>query len=262
MKKFILFVIGVALAGTLYTSCKKNSSTTGNSGLTLSNLSVKRGERLIATAAEPSGNSVIKWSVSPPSANTFISSSGNKSVLLFSIAGSYTITANYYTDSSANVPYGVNTSTVTVTDSIYNDSSAQWVHCDAIEQVPVNSNDQISLMPVSYSDTGLVLIAHTQQTYGSNYPLLNYLPGPDSVAGYEFVFGAVYKYPCSAPAGADLPATAIISFGNLSMGTSDVTFILNGTLYKGSLVVTPSSCTFNWSYTSGVVISPLTIHKQ
>jgi len=244
-----------------YSSCTKNGNGSSTSALTLSNSSVQRGEPLIATANSTNSDMVVKWTISP-SANTWVSSTGNKSVILFSNSGSYTVTANYYPDSISTIPIGSSTSPVTVTDSIYNDSSGQWAHCDAIELVPLNSNDQVNLAPVSYSDTGLVLVAHTQQTYGNTYPLLNYQPGPDSVAGYEFVFGGVSKYACGGSAGADLPATAIISFPNLSIGTTDVTFILNGTLYKGNLTVTSSNCTFSWNYNSGVIISPLTIQKQ
>ena len=63
-----------------------------------------------------------------------------------------------------------------------------------------------------------------------------------------------------------LPGKAVISFGGynhpLQNDTSDVTFNLNGTIYKGTLTVTTASCTFNWNYTSGVTISPSIIQKK
>jgi hypothetical protein len=48
----------------------------------------------------------------------------------------------------------------------------------------------------------------------------------------------------------------------LILGANDFTIFFNGVAYKGTLTVTSTTCTFNWNYTSGVTISPLTIAKQ
>jgi hypothetical protein len=245
-------------------ACKKNSSssTASTSTLTLSKTSVKMGEPLIVQTSQTGSNLVTKWSVSP-SVNSWISSTNLISVILFSSPGTYQITANYYTDSSATISYGSSSSPVTVTDSIYIDSMAT---CDVIAEVPINTGDQITLTPISFSDTGLVLLAHTQQTYGVHSPSLGIIELSDSSDGvYDFGFGGVTEYPCNGSGSpAAVPATGSVSFTGTSLtpGTHNLTIGLNGVAYQGSLVVTSTSCSFTWNYSSGIIISPLTIQIQ
>ena len=259
-------VMGICLLSCLLVafgiSCSKNNSSSGTTKttLSLSNSSVKKGQPLVVTANVSQSSAFVKWSVNPVSASTWISSSGNKSVMLFSNSGNYTITANYYLDSMASTPYDSSSSPVIVTDSVYTDSVAS---CNAIEQVSINSGDQITLTPISYSDTGLVLLAHTQQTYGSNYPSLGFPQITDSSDGvYVFGFGAVTEYPCGGSTSAATPATGWLSFAQLTNGIHNITIALNGNPYSGTLTVTETSCTFSWDNTSGIIISPLTIQKQ
>jgi hypothetical protein len=262
--KNIIGAFGLAFLIIVFSvSCKKNNS--GGSStkpvLTLSSSSVKRNQPLVASTNVISSNLVVRWSVNSPD-NSWISPSGNKSIILFSNSGSYTVTASYFADSAATTPYDSSSSPVTVTDSIYNDSTGTWASCNSLVQVPINVNDQIFLTPVSYSDTGLVFVAHTQQTYGNQYPLLDYSLIPDTTSGYGFVFGMVTENPCSNFVGDATPATGILSISSLIQGANDFTIFFNGVAYEGTLTVTNTTCTFSWNYTSGVMISPLTITKQ
>ena len=265
MKKTIVNLISASLLTVIIfgSSCKKSDDNQSKPVVTLSKLTVKIGEPLIATT---NSNVVIRWSVKGSPGNTWISSSKNKSVIIFSVPGTYTVTAHYFMDSTASSSYDSSASSVIVTDSIYNGSSA--AHCLSIELIPLNADEHITLTPVSYTDSGLVLIAHTQDTYGAYYPMLAYTHTSDITTGYGFSFSNILTYPCNPYNALDiaLPGTAIISFGGanhqLQNGTSDVIFNLNGTTYKGTLTVTSASCTFSWNYTSGVTISPLTIQKQ
>jgi hypothetical protein len=241
-------------------SCKKNSNSSVNKPiLTLSKSSVKKGEPLVVSSNEVRANSFIKWSVIPFSPNTWISPAGNKSVILFSNQGSYSITANYFSDSLAVTPYDSSSSPVTVSDSIYNDTVA---HCNSILEVPILVGDQLILTPISYSDTGLVLLAHTVDIYDNYYPSLNYTTGTDSTVGYEFDFGTILEYPCGNWTSAPTPATTSLAFHGLTSGTQDLTIVLNGAVYRGTLTVSSTECSFSWNYSSGVIISPLAIQKQ
>ncbi|SRR5579871_863929 len=261
MKKIISVCVLISTMIIFIASCNKNNSTTSKSGLTLSNATVKKGQPLVVTSNVSGG--FVKWTVNPSSAGTWVNASGNKSVILFSNAGSYTITANYFTDSVAPVPYDSSSSGVVVTDSIYNDSSGQWAHCDALEQVPIANNDQIFLTPISYSDTGLVLLAHTLQTYGNYYPTLGFPQITDSADGtYIFGFGEVTESPCNNSTSTPTPAAGTLSLAGLTNGVHNFTLTLNNAIYQGTLTVTDTECTFIWNYTSGIIISPLTITKQ
>lgn len=267
MKNVISVFVSAFLIIGFATSCKKNSSGGGSTGkpvLTLSNSTIKRNQPLVASTNVISSNLVVRWTVNSAPNSTWISPSGNKSVILFSNSGSYTVTASYFADSAATTPYDSSSSPVTVTDSIYNDSTGTWASCNSLVQVGIPNDDQIFITPISYSDTGLVFIAHTQLTYGDQYPLLDYSLTPDTTAGYGFVFATVTESPCSFATGTAMPATGILSISTstLTQGTSDFTIIFHGVIYSGTLTVTSTQCSFSWNYTSGVTISPLTITKQ
>ena len=253
----LLLLLSIGLAFTV--SCKKNSNTTEKPILTLSKSTLKRGEPLIVSTNEVKSDLVIKWSANPPSPNTWISGTGSKSVFLFSTSGSYSVTASYFTDSSSSAPYDSSSSPVVVTDSLFNDSVAQ---CNAILQVPISVGDQIFLLPVSYSDTGLVLLAHTQDVYGNQYPALSYNTGSDSTVGFEFDFGAITEYPCGNGTDASTPTTTILTIKGLSNGSYNLRIVLNSIIYNGTLLVTDSNCSFSWNYAAGVTISPLVINRQ
>jgi hypothetical protein len=156
-------------------------------------------------------------------------------------------------------PYDSSSSTVTVSDSLYNDTTI--AHCNSIVSIPISSGDQISLTPISYSDSaGLVLLAHTGNVYNF-FPSLAYGGNFSGVGGvYECDFNSIIEYPCNG-SNSPAPATGDVFFNSLTNGTYDLVFKLNGTTYQGSLVVSNTTCTFNWSYNSGVIIYPLQIQK-
>jgi hypothetical protein len=254
----ILFLICFIGAG-----CGKNVSNNGTtkSTLTLSSQTVKLGQPLIVTTSATGSNLFTKWSVNPP-ANTSITTTGNQSVILFSKAGGYTITASYFTDSTAPVPYDSSSSQVTVTDSIYNDSTI-IARCNTVLQVPFNSGDLITLTPVSYSDSGMVtFLVHTQNTYGNNSPSLGFMSVNNTGNTFSFDFPGINEFPCDPATAAPTPATGSMVFSGLGMGTYSISLTLNGSSYQGSIVASASSCTITWNYTSGIIISPLEIQIQ
>ena len=259
MKTIIRVFLSVCFLSLFTIACKKSENIQSKSTLTLSNEIVKIGEPLAVASNVTGTNLITKWSVSP-SGKAWLSPSGKKSVILFSGAGHYRITATYFTDSLSLTPYDSSFSPVVVNDNIYGEEKA---HCLAIALTPITTNDQITLTPVSYSDTGLILLAHTQQLYGANYPSLgnNELTDNTSV-GYNFSFSSIYQYPCNGATFAPVPATGIFSFKGLSNGVHQIAFSLNGNNYTGSVTVTDTDCTFTWNYASGIIISPLHILKQ
>jgi hypothetical protein len=261
MKTIIRVFLSICFLSVFTIACKKNENIQSKSTLTLSSEMVKIGEPLAVASNATGTNLVTKWSVSP-SGKAWISPSGNKSVILFSGSGNYKITATYFTDSLALTPFDSSFSPVVVNDSIYGDTIQP---CQAMDIVPINTNEQITLTPVSYSDSIgpiLLLLAHTRQLYGTNFPSLGYNELTNSTGvGYNFSFRGVSEYPCGATV-APTPATGIFSLQGLSNGVHKVAFSLNGNNYTGSVTVTDMDCTFTWNYDSGIIISPLQILKQ
>ena len=261
MKTLARVFLSFCLLSAFVVACTKNSvSSSDKSTLTLSKASVKLGEPLFATTNASSGSGVVtRWSVKP-AVNNWISSANNKSVIVFSNPGTYVVTASYFSDSTTSVPLDSSYSPVTVTDSVYNTNDST-IHCGAAQSISINSGDLITLTPLPYtSDTGLVLIAHTQDLYGNQYPYLSYAFTEDMMGGYHIDFTGVTTYPCGYTTDGATPASSVFSFNSAS-GTHDIIITVNGTTYTGTLVVTDTSYTFTWNYASGVIISPLQIQK-
>jgi hypothetical protein len=247
---FMLFIFG----------CNKNTTSSGGteSVLTVSKSTVKIGEPVIATANSTS--TAITWST-PSNGQVWPSTHSDSATFVFTRAGSYQITAYI---PNTNTSFGTlnedsSNATVVVTDSVYGDTSS--VHCDVIVVKTLSTDDQINLTPISFSDTGLIFIAHTQDLYTSS-PILNCGGNlPPSNGTFECDFNSTFEYAClGSPTPA--PAVGIVSFTSVTNGTYNLVFKLNGTTYQGTVTVTDTNCTITWSYSSGVTISPLTIQKQ
>ena len=259
MKNKFNSILIVGLATLFATACTKDVSSPGTSVVTLSSQNVKMGEPLTVATNATSSNLYTSWSVKP-SANTWISSpSSSKPTILFYSPGTYIITANNFADSSASEPYDSSSTTVVVSDSVYHN----YAVCALIGQEPIASGDQITLMPISYSDSGLVVLAHTQDKYGNDYPSLGVVAASSTSGTYNFAFNNVTWSPCTGYTTlVPTPASGILSFSALGTGTYNVTISLNGVNYQGSLLVTDTDCTFIWNYTSGIIMSPLQIKKM
>jgi hypothetical protein len=252
-----IILISFLIAGG-FTACKKNSNPVSQGALmmTLSKSSAKLEEPVYAsTNVNDIGHGVIKWSINPSSSN-WVSSSAGKSVILFSNPGQYTVTANYFSDSAAQVPSDSSSAPITVSDSLYTDTVA---FCNVAVSVPVVSGDQIMLTPLNSLDTGLVLLAHTQEVY-PNVPVIDYTITSFGQGSYAFGFNSIEEFPCYVNNG-PTPATTILYLGNLANGTYSLQFSLLGTSYSGTLSVTNTGFGFTWNYSSGVVISPLEISR-
>ncbi len=238
-------------------ACKKNSTNATKPELTLSKSIVKIGEPLIASTNGMTAGSSVQFSAIG-SAGSWPSPSGDSATYIFKSAGVYQISATFL--SAPNGPaYDSSYSSVTVIDSLYNDSS--YAHCDVIVSLPIASGDQITLTPIAFSDSaGLVFMANTRNMYNS-FPALAIGGNFSGVAGvYECDFNAVIEYPCNGPSN-PAPATTDVFFNSLKNGTYPLVFKLNGTTYQGSMVISDAGCTFDWNYNSGVTISPLQIQK-
>lgn len=238
--------------------CNKNSKNPTKPALTLSKSMVKIGEPLIAATNGLTAGSAVQFTT-VGNASSWVSSSGDSATYIFKTAGTYQISATFL--SSPNGPaYDSSYSSVTVSDSLYNDSG--YAHCDVVLSLPIASGDQISLAPIIFSDSaGLVLLATTSYMY-SGFPSLATGGNFAGVAGvFECDFNAVIEYPCNGPS-YPAPATTDVFFSSVNNGTYALVIKLNGTTYTGSMVVTDTSCSFNWTYNSGVTISPLQIQKH
>ena len=248
-------------------ACIKNTVNiefTGNKrGITviLSKLNVKRGEPFYASVNVPDSNSSVKWTIKP-SDSTQIIPAGKQATIYIALSGSYRITANFYSPADTVNAYDSSNSTIIVNDSIYTAPPSN----SGIDTISI-SGDQITLKPITFSDTGLVIMANTTRLYNctsyiQGFEILPGPPGPTSTITLDFNSAWIEDIPGNCQ-GALNTAYGIVGFNTFfENGIHPFKANLNQVNYVGSLTVTDTAYTFAWNYTSGITISPLHIKRN
>jgi hypothetical protein len=272
MKKILIPIL--LFAGMVgYVSCKKDHSSDAAPVAAEKTEGIKKGEPVVFSVDGQNA----QWAVSP--GNAKITANGNMATILFAKAGSYLVTAN--------TGYSVARITVNVSDSSWCTDSTR--HCDTTiidtcrygncpprDTIPNDTipkrdsiyslrNDQILITPVKIDSSGisgLLIKSGTQLAYpcSNNYLLTNVITGGNDTTGVYYTF----KYPgvqvpaiCSGPS---MPAKSTRSLYPIHDGYHVFKVVVNGITYTGSFTKTGGSYSFNWPYTSGVIISPQTIN--
>jgi hypothetical protein len=243
-----------------FLACIKSSSTTAakkTATLTLSATNVERGAPLVA-AVNGSTSADIKWTVFP-SRDAHITSGNGQAMILFPRAGDYWVVANYSSgaDSSADSA----ASMITVNDSIY--APVQPGNLDTTSMAGV----QVTITPMTDSNSRLVLLVQSTSVYDC-FPTFVWTDTASGSGGsigiglLEIVSGSL-NGSCN---GAKNPAASYLFPGEslsgpLSNGVYPIAVTVNSVTYRGSYTVTDNAYTFNWSYTSGVTISPAQVSR-
>ena len=258
----IIQACGIGILLLFISGCKKNngSGIALGSTVTLSQKTVKLEEPLYAAASNNfHPGSYIRWSVNP-SQNSWLSASGNQSVLLFSHSGTYSITANYYTDSTSPDSYDSSSAMISVTDILFNADTS--FHCNAIVVSDFSLEEQMLITPVAFTnDDALVLAVHTHSVF-SNAALIIYSnPSPDTINNNAYSFNFIENFACVGNP-IPSPATAVMVVPALGSGIHPLHFTLSGYSFDGSINVVGNDLTIHWPYTSIITIYPLEISKQ
>ncbi|MEP7232276.1 MAG: hypothetical protein ABI691_18580 [Ginsengibacter sp.] len=239
MKKVIPALTALIMMGLM--SCSKDPVVT--TSLTATKTSaIERGEPVVFTFSASTADSV-SWRVNP-SQNAQIIVSGINASVKFGSSGTYIVSAFSGSTSQA--------STVTVIDSIYTPPPAATT-------IPLQSGEQVNITASKLDSgaySGIIFYAQTANSYTclSNYLLSTYTTNNNT---YAIGFTGV-SVPGNCTTG-QAKAGTFEYLLPLSDGMHPLTITLNGTTYTGSIIRSGSSYTINWSYTSGVTISPSTL---
>ena len=230
-------------------ACKIETATTV-SLLPSKSVNIKKGEPVVFKLSSNQDSASITWAVTPVT-NRQITLAGSKAAVVLKAKGQYNISAFFNGLVSNTI--------VSVRDYIYTGANSN-------ETAPVVSNslaaDQITLRPAVTSDTSsyLFISAITKNSYNClnntlaynlttetnaftiNYTGVNFPGGTDCTAGKKTstVFTLLY-----APAD----------------GTYTFNVILNSNTYNCKFVKSGKNYTYTWPYSSGVLLSPLSINK-
>lgn len=133
-------------------------------------------------------------------------------------------------------------------------------------QLVALTGDKITLSPGYYQNAagdsvGISFNAITTNRYCSN-GLLKFHNPLDANNNFFIDFLNVQE-PLVCHGTGDIPMAAAIRFQRsyLTNGSHSLKVTLNGTTYTGNIVISASNITFDWSYLSGVVISPKTLSR-
>ncbi|MBZ5856797.1 PKD domain-containing protein [Flavihumibacter profundi] len=246
MKK-LHFLLAILAIGLVFQACKKENSSSSLSIKASKSTSIKMGEPVVFHVSSADTIARVNWQVSPSSA-VQINASGSSASILFGQAGTYTVEA------SANGLYS--TTSVTVTDSIYNPGENSQGSA-----IVTLVGDQFALTPSvidSMGNSGLVISVISKDDYDclNHYLLYNYDHNGNDYA-IEFTGVSIPTSYCTV---GKAKAAAQLFFYPVSEGTHGFDIKLNGTTYSGSFVKEGNGYSFTWPYTSGVTISPLSVN--
>lgn len=239
MKQIILPAILAMLV--MIASCSKDPLS-DNSLLNASKtVAIKKGEPVLFTFTNT--QDTIKWSVKPAT-TAQVTADGSLATIRFGRGGTFTVVATSGMKADSTI--------VSVDDSVYTPPAAATL-------IPFNTGEQISIAVSkldSGASSGLIFYALTQNSYTCN---TNYLSSDFNLTGdaYSINLKGVFS-----PSGCTMGAARAGTFEYLlpmTDGTHPLAIKLNNNTYTGSVLKAGSNYTINWSYTSGVTISPSTL---
>lgn len=235
-----------------------SSTGTYTGALDVSATRIQKGQPLIATL-HPTGNYPIRWSSPDRSNMSHVTPAGTQAMYIFEQAGYYTVRAaalDVVLDSAELDNSFVN---VFVSDSVYQPVGPAQ---DTLSL----AGDQISLTPVLDSNSNLILLAQTRNTYGCFSSIVYTITtGSKGLGGLAIDFQEVVGNGSGGCHNAENPASSYL-FSPLPMskwadGNYPLSVLLNGATYTGTLTITDDAYAFSWGYTSGVTIPNLLIKK-
>jgi len=222
---------------------------------------VKKGEPFTVSIPTLDPNTIIKWAIRPTDSTVLIPY-GNDLIINISLAGTYLLTANFYTATDTVTAYDSTNSTIIVSDSLYVPPVAS-----DYDTVPLAGQD-ITIVPVYNSGT-LQFIVQTANKYNctsyitSAATFWQYTLTPETLNFYfDSARVAISKADCG---GVKNPATITFSALPISNGSHPINAVLTQNpqrYFEGTVVITDSNYTFNWNYSSGITISPLQIKRN
>jgi hypothetical protein len=221
---------------------------------------VKKGEPFVVSTNGQDPGSVIKWAIRPSSGTELIPN-GNEATISISAAGSYLITADFYSPTDTVIAFDSTHSTVIVNDSAYSAPGAGY------DTVPL-AGGELTIVPSSNSGN-LQFLVKTTKNYNCSSNISatgfwQYTGIQPSTINFYFDSATVLisKADCG---GAQNPATINLFPTPLTTGPYQIYAVLTQNprqYFQGTLNVTDSDYTFTWNYSSGIIISPKQIKKN
>jgi hypothetical protein len=206
------------------------------------------GQPIIFKLPSVAAATTVNWTVTPNKAT--INASGNTATISFQTSGSYVVNG---TSGSAS-----GSSTVKV-------DSVNYLPVNGTTVVPFSTGEQLIITAKrndsSATTSGLTFTMQTVGSYSCQNSILSFTAtnGSGGAATYAINIAGISVPLVGCTAGSSKSSGSASTKVPLPAGTTTLTIGFNGTVYTGSIVKTGNSYSINWSYTSGVTISPLSL---
>jgi hypothetical protein len=260
MKRLLYTMTTLMMVAIIISACNKITNPVLIGKLVASKTVVKINEPDSLTLVGTTLTDSVNWSVAPAGFSA-LAHQGGKARVVFTKAGDYTVTANKIGGIPASLKIKV------LTDSVSNPSHPTHPGdtiknpTDTVKIVQL-TGDKITLSPgfsqnAARDSVSISFNAKTTNLYCSN-GTLQYQAIVDYNKNFSFDFMNV-REPKVCRGTTDIPMVAspvVMRRVNLANGSYSLKVTLNGVIYSGNIVVSAANITFNWNYTSGVVISP------
>lgn len=262
MKNLTYTIFAILLAFFAIQSCNKMNDPANNGKIVATKTLVKIYERDSLSLVGTTVHDSVQWSVSPAGFNG-LSHQGGRALIVFTKAGSYTVTASKIGGVPASILIKVSADSVSNPTNPTNPIDTPVTPVDTVKITPL-TGDQITLHPSIFQkpdSAGFQFNAITTNLYCSR-GTLEYNGFVSPARSFQFDFLDVREPKVCT--GTQIPMVLSpwpaykIYMGN---GTFPLKMTLNGTTYTGSIVVSSTTVTFDWNYTSGIVITPKVINR-
>jgi hypothetical protein len=247
MKKSALFILTIVI---IFGACAKKSAddTTAATLQVSQTTDAHIGQPVTFILPSVASTAVVSWSVTPNKAT--VSTSGNSASVVFQSSGKYTVTG---------------TSGSSTGSSSFSVDTVQYLPPNGTTTVAFNTSEQLNItVKRADSTTASSGLTFTMQTAGS-YSCLNSVlaftanNGAGGAATYTIDVTGI-KVPLGGCASGSSKASGTATTKiPLPVGTTTLTINFNGTVYTGNIQKTGNAYVISWSYTSGVLVSPLSL---
>jgi hypothetical protein len=263
MKKLAYAFVTLLLSVLFFGACTKVVTQSATHELKASQTTIVTGRLDTLTVSNVTPADLVKFTISPSNFGGMRADSAGHAYIYFNTPGTYIVTV------VVNGGTPITLSIIAVAPAVViPDPPADIDHS---AHLPL-TGDQITVMthyqkgPITDS-VYLWFSAMTSNKYPCGNSELKFTNALDASNNFSINFTDVEQFATCTAIASYIPTRKPIMFAQhtanpyMVNGTYPLVITLNGTTYTGSITITTTTITFNWIYTTGIIITPTVITR-
>ncbi|MDB5003025.1 MAG: hypothetical protein JWQ34_1250 [Mucilaginibacter sp.] len=272
MKKLTFTVMAALVVFFVMQSCNKEQLASVGPQIKATKIQIGIGKVDTLLLTNASNAESVNWTVSPDGKDS-LSYKGNAATITFSAAGTYIVTAQQAGGLPASITITVSPGAPVVKpDTVTTKSDITTSTSDTLQLVPITNDVTIALSYYRNPAGDSVRINLMPYVYLDNYYCRNALIQFKSAITADNNFnldlinireskGCAIATSPTTPSGGNTAAYDVFINKLIGFGTYPLKITVGSLTYTGNIVVSASNITFNWPYTSGVIIPQKVLPK-